>query len=99
MANISPEMIASKMVDKFHVEMDIYQVSENCMEALNRMGMLKLKRKALVGPVVDQQLKMPPDCVEPIAVFRQPADLATITNSVTLTIQDIAFPPPFAGSV
>lgn len=93
MGNISPQMVASKMVDKFGVESDIYQVSENCMEALNRMGMLKLKRKALVGPVLNQRLEMPPDCCEPRAVFRQPSALETITNSVTLTIQDIAFPP------
>lgn len=89
----SAQAVASKMVDKFHVEMDIWQVSENCMEALNRMGMLKNSRKAIVAPVKDQVLQMPVGAYDIIGVFRQPKAHEVLTNSVTLTIQDITFPP------
>jgi len=96
MANISPEMIASKMVDKFNVEMDIYQISENCMEALNRMGMLKLGKKILISPIADNQsILMPPEACEIKGVlghhhhhFREEE-----TNSVIVSIGDIWFPP------
>lgn len=87
------EAIASKLVDRFNVEMDIYQVSENSMEALNLMGMLKLGKKAIGGQVRDQQLRMPVDCYEIEAVYRMPNPRETLTNSVTLTIQEIMFPP------
>lgn len=87
------EAIASKLVDQFGVEMDIYQVSENCMEALNLMGMLRLSKKAIVGLAVNQQLRMPPDCVDVKAVYRSPSSQLLISHGVTLTIQDIAHPP------
>lgn len=89
----SVEAIASRLTDMFHIEMDIFQVSENCMDALNRMHMLHLSRKAVAGHVKEQKLKMPVDCYDVKAVFRMPNSHETLTNSVTLTIQDILFPP------
>lgn len=87
------EAIASKLVDHFNIEMDIYQVSENSMEALNLMGMLKIGKRAIAGRAVNQQARMPVDCVDVKAVYRLPNTTPTLANSVTLTIQDIAFPP------
>lgn len=87
----SVEAIASRLVDQFGVEMNIYQVSENCMEALNLMGMLKLSKRAIAGCIKDQQFRMPVDCVDVKAVYGLPNPRKL--GSVTLTIQDIAFPP------
>lgn len=87
------EAIASKLVDKFQVEMDVFQVSENSMEALNLMGMLKLSRKAVVGRAANQQLRMPVDCLDVKQVIRIPDTRGGAPSPVSLTIQDLAFPP------
>lgn len=86
------EAIASRMVDRFGVEMDIYQVSENCMETLNDMGMLVIGKKGIAGRASDQMLRLPVDCFEPLAVYRMPNTWENLTNSLTITIQDIVFP-------
>lgn len=88
------EAIASKLTDNYNVEMDTYQVSENCMDALDKMGMLKMSKKAVVGRATNQKLRLPVDVFDVKSVLRLPDARETLTNSVTLTIQDFITHPP-----
>ncbi len=91
----SVEAVASKLVDQFDIEMDIYQVSENCMEALNQMGMLQLDPRTIACQLKgdSRQLRMPVDCIEPRAVYGLSNYWWDRLNSTTLTFQNIWFPP------
>lgn len=91
--NTTVEAIASRLVDRYHVEMDIFQVSENCMDALNEMGMLKVSTKAVVGTAANQQFLMPNDCYEVKAVMLLQNVQQWLISTLNISVQDIWFPP------
>lgn len=93
-ADTSVEAIVSRAKDQFGVEMDIYQVSENTMRALDLLGMLKLKKNVLVGKVnSSQQLRLPVDACDVKAVVTPRALNNCLPHEMRIFVNDIYFPP------
>lgn len=87
------EAIESRLKDQFHIEMDIYQISENSMICLDLMGLLMLGKKVVVGTIVNQRVRLPVDALD-VKLVTYPRHLnSVLPNQFQITVQEIYFPP------
>lgn len=101
MKTVTVHEVMAAIHRKFHLDMDFYEVVENCAEVLKKMGMITLSRKVESFPVSNYCVMLEPSVkqvlsVRQMGVYSVPAidiqpiyhpPLETLTNEV-ITIED-----------
>jgi len=87
MKTVKVQEVMAAIRRKFHLDMDIYEVTENCAEVLKKMGMITLKRKVEVMLVENYCVTLEPAAKQVLSVKQ----LQPVTKNVI--VQDRIWQP------
>jgi len=89
MNTVSVQQVMAVLHRKFHIDMDYYEVLENCAEVLKKTAFMPLSRKQEIYPVSDYCVKLPPEAY----VVKSAVQLEPYTLQNNVVLQDIYHPP------